>query len=306
MAIQRSLALTLVIAVALPLAACGTDDEDSGCTPGESQGCVGPGGCQGGQACLADGTGYGECNCGGSPRTDGGSSSPPSDSGEWYVCTRIMGNLYASNCDNDAMDPCDTWTEAGPYDSEDACEHDQQAVVDRLTAEGLAGSVQFEPDDLSINSSIVLQEEGGGWVQPQFAGATVYAFPRNGGLTLSLIPAQAPGGTLLPNEGWMQIAVRTTEPPGELTLVPGVVRDTWASPLDLESQQARLFYDLAVYEATGTIYLTTNRYRVDEPDATLDFEVDLEGMTIQAGATRYTASGSIGVTGSAQLTRYGP
>ncbi|HSC89434.1 MAG TPA: hypothetical protein VLC09_19260 [Polyangiaceae bacterium] len=36
------------------------------CIPGAAQGCVGPGGCQGGQSCLADGSGYAACDCGGS------------------------------------------------------------------------------------------------------------------------------------------------------------------------------------------------------------------------------------------------
>lgn len=34
------------------------------CVPGASQACVGPGGCQGGQVCLADGSGLGPCDCG--------------------------------------------------------------------------------------------------------------------------------------------------------------------------------------------------------------------------------------------------
>jgi hypothetical protein len=34
------------------------------CVPGESRACVGPGGCQGGQACKQDGTGYTGCDCG--------------------------------------------------------------------------------------------------------------------------------------------------------------------------------------------------------------------------------------------------
>lgn len=34
------------------------------CVPGATQACVGPGGCSGGQACAADGTRYGDCNCG--------------------------------------------------------------------------------------------------------------------------------------------------------------------------------------------------------------------------------------------------
>jgi hypothetical protein len=34
------------------------------CVPGASQACVGPGGCQGGQVCLPDGSGLGPCDCG--------------------------------------------------------------------------------------------------------------------------------------------------------------------------------------------------------------------------------------------------
>jgi hypothetical protein len=34
------------------------------CVPGSTQGCVGPGGCSGGQACRVDGAGFGVCDCG--------------------------------------------------------------------------------------------------------------------------------------------------------------------------------------------------------------------------------------------------
>jgi hypothetical protein len=34
------------------------------CVPGATQACTGPAGCNGGQACNADGTGYDPCNCG--------------------------------------------------------------------------------------------------------------------------------------------------------------------------------------------------------------------------------------------------
>jgi len=34
------------------------------CTKGATQACVGPGACQGGQVCLADGSGFGACDCG--------------------------------------------------------------------------------------------------------------------------------------------------------------------------------------------------------------------------------------------------
>lgn len=34
------------------------------CIPGATQECLGPGACRGAQACLADGNGYGPCDCG--------------------------------------------------------------------------------------------------------------------------------------------------------------------------------------------------------------------------------------------------
>lgn len=39
-------------------------DSASACTPGQSVPCAGPGGCLGGQACNAEGTGYLTCDCG--------------------------------------------------------------------------------------------------------------------------------------------------------------------------------------------------------------------------------------------------
>ncbi|HVZ74608.1 MAG TPA: hypothetical protein VHJ20_19635 [Polyangia bacterium] len=37
------------------------------CTPGATQTCVGPAACQGGQACLPDGSGFAPCDCGSHP-----------------------------------------------------------------------------------------------------------------------------------------------------------------------------------------------------------------------------------------------
>lgn len=37
---------------------------DRSCTPGVTQECLGPGACRGAQACLAEGNGYGPCDCG--------------------------------------------------------------------------------------------------------------------------------------------------------------------------------------------------------------------------------------------------
>lgn len=51
----------------------------SACVPGASVSCVGPGACQGGQVCNADGTGYGACEC---ASGGGGSSSGGSGSGD--------------------------------------------------------------------------------------------------------------------------------------------------------------------------------------------------------------------------------
>jgi hypothetical protein len=44
------------------------------CTPGATQRCVGAGACAGGQACMADGSGFGPCDCGNVAR--GTPSSP--------------------------------------------------------------------------------------------------------------------------------------------------------------------------------------------------------------------------------------
>lgn len=40
------------------------DVREAVCRPGETQRCVGPGACDGGQACMADGSGFGPCDCG--------------------------------------------------------------------------------------------------------------------------------------------------------------------------------------------------------------------------------------------------
>jgi hypothetical protein len=49
-----------------PSAAAEPAPKASACVPGASTPCTGPGGCAGGQACLADGSGYNPCDCGGS------------------------------------------------------------------------------------------------------------------------------------------------------------------------------------------------------------------------------------------------
>lgn len=81
---KRSLLLSLITVFAL---GCSSEESSSGtqgtgaagsiCTAGDSKACTGPAGCQGGQACLADGTGWGSCDCG----TGGGAGAGGTGSG---------------------------------------------------------------------------------------------------------------------------------------------------------------------------------------------------------------------------------
>lgn len=47
---------------------------DQLCIPGVTQLCLGAAACRGAQACLADGRGYGPCDCGSSPTSDAGTA----------------------------------------------------------------------------------------------------------------------------------------------------------------------------------------------------------------------------------------
>ncbi len=49
---------------------------DQLCIPGTTQLCLGPAACRGAQACLADGRGYGVCDCGSAPARDAGTGAP--------------------------------------------------------------------------------------------------------------------------------------------------------------------------------------------------------------------------------------
>jgi hypothetical protein len=46
------------------------------CVPGATQACVGPGGCNGGQFCLDDGSKYSPCDCGGKAAADASAVTP--------------------------------------------------------------------------------------------------------------------------------------------------------------------------------------------------------------------------------------
>jgi len=47
-----------------PVTTASSAPRTSACTPGATQRCVGAGACQGGQACLPDGSGFASCDCG--------------------------------------------------------------------------------------------------------------------------------------------------------------------------------------------------------------------------------------------------
>ena len=65
------------------------------CIPGATQRCVGPGACEGGQACLPDGSGFGPCDCG-NPTTSSG-SRPPTDGGVDATATLDAGASDAAS-----------------------------------------------------------------------------------------------------------------------------------------------------------------------------------------------------------------
>lgn len=79
-----------LLAVAILGVGCGSEEPaaaQKACTPGQSQACVGPGACQGGQVCNADGRGYGPCDCGVGVGGSGGTGgSSDGSAGSTSVC----------------------------------------------------------------------------------------------------------------------------------------------------------------------------------------------------------------------------
>ena len=92
----------------LALIGCSDDEPASACVPGQSIECVGAGGCSGGQVCLADGSGFGTCECD-VTMTDLGPPCPDADSD---------GFLDAA-CGGDDCD--DTNPDVNPGATEDGC-----------------------------------------------------------------------------------------------------------------------------------------------------------------------------------------
>ncbi len=72
----------------LALAAVGCDDDDDTvCTSGDTQACLGPGACEGAQICNADGTAWGACDCGSAGGSGGGGGDGGGGGGTGLLCT---------------------------------------------------------------------------------------------------------------------------------------------------------------------------------------------------------------------------
>jgi hypothetical protein len=84
--------------------ASGSISVGSSCTPGISVACEGAGGCSGGQACNADGTGFGTCVC--AVASSSSSGSPCLSMGT--VCASTPNACCSGVCESDAADPSHT------------------------------------------------------------------------------------------------------------------------------------------------------------------------------------------------------
>lgn len=89
------LAITLLGPVAIS-ASC-SSVETSRCTPGESKACAGPKGCQGFQACRADGAAFEACNCDGATSSSAGPSGATSTGSTVATATGAGGGSSSSS-----------------------------------------------------------------------------------------------------------------------------------------------------------------------------------------------------------------
>jgi hypothetical protein len=80
-------------ALFVAVACASSDDEPArSCIPGQTRTCVGPGGCQGAQACLPDGQALSACDCGSNPIPEGAGPSSPGTS-----CTALEPSCEVPN-----------------------------------------------------------------------------------------------------------------------------------------------------------------------------------------------------------------
>lgn len=104
----------LVLLVAL--SAAGACSSSSGgatvCTPGETRPCTGSGACVGGQACVADGSAWGACDCGGTK--DAGSDTTPADTAEAGLSLCVSATCPGGRCCDGAPAYCVAGAEACP------------------------------------------------------------------------------------------------------------------------------------------------------------------------------------------------
>jgi len=121
------------IGVVCVLAGC----ESQVCTPGTSVACVGAGGCAGGQVCLADGTGYGACDCGG--MTDAGTDTGTDPDGG--VTDVPMTDAPMT----DAPVACDPITQAGCASGERCAYVPSTMMRECVAGAGIAVGAACEP-----------------------------------------------------------------------------------------------------------------------------------------------------------------
>ena len=85
-------------------AGCDEEPADSSavvCVPGITQACHGPGRCQGAQACLDSGAGFGACDCGPVPDAGAADPGPVCSPGELRVCLGEGNCGGVQSCGND-------------------------------------------------------------------------------------------------------------------------------------------------------------------------------------------------------------
>jgi len=143
----------------------GTDAPSGVCVPGQSIACFAPGGCQGGQVCKADGSGYADCICAVGAGVPEGSLPPDSDAGGPE--SSLTDSSLPDASPSDASPP-DGWAPDGGTVIN---------CVQPADGPGLAGGPVWLPP-----------QGGGAWraqlQDPRWAGGPVYAFAvHSGGAT---------------------------------------------------------------------------------------------------------------------------
>ncbi|GMV19617.1 MAG: hypothetical protein AMXMBFR56_78410 [Polyangiaceae bacterium] len=140
--------IAMPLAVAMLVLGCGSEEpaaDQRACTPGMSQACVGPGACKGGQACKADGSAYGPCDCGAGVGGSGG-GPPDGSAGSASVCpTGLPGPALVEVKSPTGVAYCIDATEVtfGQYDEFLAAKVDPKTQQGQCLQQNVFSSPQF-------------------------------------------------------------------------------------------------------------------------------------------------------------------